>query len=47
MSQESVMDYASNFMCPIDKKLLGKAMKDNPDKENLYPTQINSMKELL
>lgn len=42
-----VLDPATKYECPVDKVMIQKAMRENPDKENLYPVQINSLKELL
>lgn len=40
-------DKESKFECPVDKVLMQRAIRENPNKENLYPVQVNSLKELL
>jgi hypothetical protein len=44
---EYVHDPGTNFQCPLDKQLIQRALRENPDKENLYPVQMNSIKEVL
>lgn len=43
---EYVQDPATGYQCPVDKALMMRAVRECPDKENLYPVQINSIKEL-
>lgn len=40
-------DPQTKYDCPVDKLGMQKALRENPDKENLYPVQVNSLKELL
>lgn len=40
-------DAAAKMDCPVDKGMMQRALRENPDKENLYPVQVNSLKELL
>ena len=42
-----VHDPQTKYDCPVDKIGMQKALRENPDKENLYPVQVNSLKELL
>jgi hypothetical protein len=43
---ECVQDQTTGCVCPMDKRMIGRALRENPDKENLYPVQINGVKEL-
>ncbi|TNV79095.1 hypothetical protein FGO68_gene1304 [Halteria grandinella] len=45
--QDFIPDAQSKLDCPIDRVMIQRALRENPDKENLYPVQVNSLKELL
>ena len=44
---DQIQDQATNIWCPLDKRMMQRALRENPDKENLYPAQINGIKELV
>jgi hypothetical protein len=41
-----VADPIQKLDCPVDRVMMQRALRENPDKENLYPVQVNSLKEM-